>query len=504
MHRLPCLTFAILVLLSPCAVTGALASDGFFTVGQDEGRWWLFDPDGERFFSTGVNVLNSSGYFAPDLGYSPYERNILELYGSHEAWGDVAFERLMSWNFNTVGAWSSFSLFEHRMPYTLNLALSPADWQHGTVPDLFSDDFYDQVASEMASKVVPRAADPNLIGYFLNNELRWGTDWRGITDLFAEYFAFESGSPGKTALVQFLRDRYGDDVAAFNAAWGFSIASFDELHAMTDISPYSFEEVQKADREAFSGMVAEHYFSYCHDAIRSADPNHLILGCRFVSWITPLQVLQASAAYVDVLSVNHYLPWPFYRGIISILAAGFSWTDPSNMLARFYEVTQKPILISEFSIRAMDSGLPNSYPYNWFFETMETQAERADWFEEYARATFRSGYVVGYHWFSYMDEPQEGRFDGENSNFGLVDNDDVPWSELVDRMTVVNADAYNWPIPDNGEWKAASTAHAAVSSSGRTEGPSIPLNSIVLIFLLPAAAVALTRAVSRSPRKITL
>jgi agarase len=46
--------------------------------------------------------------------------------------------------------------------------------------------------------------------------------------------------------------------------------------------------------------------------------------------------------------------------------------------------------------------------------------------------------MVGYHWFEYTDEPAEGRFDGENSNYGLVDINDNPWTILVEKMTVVN------------------------------------------------------------------
>ncbi|MEM3659660.1 MAG: hypothetical protein QXU11_04515 [Thermoproteota archaeon] len=29
-------------------------------------------------------------------------------------------------------------------------------------------------------------------------------------------------------------------------------------------------------------LVSKRYFKVCHDAIRKHDPNHLILGCRFV------------------------------------------------------------------------------------------------------------------------------------------------------------------------------------------------------------------------------
>jgi len=437
-----------IISVSIFATNPALCADGFFTVGEEYGRWWFFDAGGEVFFSTGVCVTNPNGYYAPDLGYSPYHENIMELYGSEEAWAEVTLARLAEWNFNTLGAWSDVDLLGDRMPYTLSLSLSGANWQQGTIPDFFDDTFYNRVADQIENRVKPRTNDPNLIGYFIDNEMRWGPDWRAIRDLFADYFALDADAPGKTELVNFLRTRYNSDVDAFNKAWGMSIASFDDLLPMTETSPLPATGAQWVDRAAFTGYVAEHFFRYCHDAIRAADANHLILGSRFVSWATPKEVVVAAAPYTDVVSINHYLPWPIYVPVVRLLQEVFGWVDPTDMLAEFYELTQKPILITEFSVRAFDSGLPNTVPPYIFFITLPTQEDRADYFETYARMTFDTNYVIGYQWFSYMDEPPEGRFDGENSNFGLVSNTDEPWDELVERMAEVNAD---WPIPDDDD-----------------------------------------------------
>jgi agarase len=37
-----------------------------------------------------------------------------------------------------------------------------------------------------------------------------------------------------------------------------------------------------------------------------------------------------------------------------------------------------------------------------------------------------------------MDEPKEGRFDGENSNFGLVDEKDELYKVLTDSLKKIN------------------------------------------------------------------
>ena len=49
--------------------------------------------------------------------------------------------------------------------------------------------------------------------------------------------------------------------------------------------------------------------------------------------------------------------------------------------------------------------------------------------------------LVGYHWFEHADQPAEGRFDGENSNFGTVTIGDKVYEDLTQAMASVNATA---------------------------------------------------------------
>jgi agarase len=94
-------------------------------------------------------------------------------------------------------------------------------------------------------------------------------------------------------------------------------------------------------------------------------------------------------------------------------------------------------MLTEFSFKAMDSGLPNSRGGG---KPVATQADRADGFAAYANALADIPGVVGYHWFEYRDEPKEGRFDGEDCNYGVVKIDLTPWEVLTTRMTAVNSD----------------------------------------------------------------
>ena len=97
---------------------------GFFHTEKIDGRWWLVTPDGNAFFSKGVCHISFEGDHSPKLGYSPYEKAVQAKYGSEGKWAEATALRLKEWNFNTVSAWSSSSMFETGLAYTVILALT--------------------------------------------------------------------------------------------------------------------------------------------------------------------------------------------------------------------------------------------------------------------------------------------------------------------------------------------------------------------------------------------
>ena len=434
-----------LIVLTILLVAGVAAAQDFFTVGQDDGRWWLFDPDGERFFSTGVNVVTESGFYCPDLGYSPYYENIIDIYGSVEAWTDATIERLANWNFNTIGGWGAYGRFGEQMPYTVVMGMSGANWQTGKVPDYWGEDFYQRV-EDQAQTCLSRADDPKLIGYFIDNEMRWGPDWRSLADLFADYMSFGADSPGKLELISWLRERYQDDLTLFNFVYNQELRGWWELEKPRQVSPFPLNERQADDREAWTAYVADHFFAVTCGAIRAADPNHLILGSRLVSWLTPTVVLEAAANYVDVITVNHYLVWEPFQWLAFSLYDAFRMVSPENMLENYHLISGLPVLITEFSMRGLDAVPPSTWPPPILFKTAPNQTVRAHWVADYTHQCTHTDYIVGYHWFSYMDEPELGRFDGEDSNFGLVTELDEPYELLIDAFTEINVEVYDWPF----------------------------------------------------------
>ena len=136
-------------------------------------------------------------------------------------------------------------------------------------------------------RCAPRQDERVILGWFTDNELRWGPDWRGSDELLTLFLNRPPGSAGRNAAIALLRERHGE-WQRFNALW----------------------------------------------------------KTRFASW---------------------------------------------------------------------------------------PELERAAGFERYVRRVLHDPAVVGYHWFQYTDQPKEGRFDGENSNYGVVNIVDGKLSVVMGR-----------------------------------------------------------------------
>ncbi len=70
---------------------------------------------------------------------------------------------------------------------------------------------------------------------------------------------------------------------------------------------------------------------------------------------------------------------------------------------------------------------------------MKARQERADLYQACVEALATLPHCIGYHRFEYGDEPKQGRFDGEDCNYGLVKIDDEPWELLTTRFREVNS-----------------------------------------------------------------
>lgn len=447
-----------------CAISGfgryggytgiTLDATGYFRTEQIDGRWWLVDPDGHPFFSQGINHTTFTG--TPDrYGNTPYHDAAVARYGTAERWAEAQLERMDEWGYNTLGAWSD-STFYDDAPYALLLGLTGQNFGTGEMQDLFDPGWEAGVRSQAAAAAAVHGDNPLLLGYWSDNELHFGPDWREL-HLFDSYLSRPLAAPGKQQLLAFLHDRY-PTFDALRADFTTTATTWADLDAPSTVTDWT-DTGGEATRAAWVGLVAERYFSVTADAIRDADPNHLFLGPRFLAQTTGTPVLEAAARHVDVASFNLY---PLRPELIAPLRnADPTYLPVDGALAAQAALLDRPILISEWSFRAADSGLPNTWPP--LFPTLEDQSQRAGAYEAYVEALLATDWVVGQHWFEHADEPPAGRFDGEDSNFGLVDNRDDPYPLLTAVSKVMHDCAFARllapaPTTDTSDPEPTSTA----------------------------------------------
>jgi len=375
---------------------------GFFYAQQIDGRWWLIDPEGNRFLHmavVSVGVQHGPGFKAALAA---------KFGGSRDQWLAATMALLTNAGFNGTGAWSDDALLQaspRRLVYTpiLNL-MSGYGHKHGGMRQdpghagypgdcIFSfDPGFAAYADQACQSLAQHKDDPWLLGYFSDNELPL---WKGTLTAFLK---LPESEPGHAAAAQWKAARPGG--------------------AAAPITP--------ADEDAFRIFVAERYFSICRAAIHKYDPHHMYIGSRFHSGEKKSEKFIAAAGkYLDVVSINVYGNW-----------------NPREDAANWARWAGKPMIPTEWYAKGMDSGMKNDTGAGW---TVPTQKDRGYFYQHFVLQMLASKGAVGWHWFKYADnDPLDTSADPSNrdSNKGIVNGKYEPYEPLREAMTALNKVAY--------------------------------------------------------------
>ncbi len=404
---------------------------GYFRTYHDGNRWWLVDPEGYLFWSTGMDCVTfsiESAYdgletaltWLPDRGegafaaaYGQYEvsifnylrANFIRAFGPEDdasAWSEIVLSQLREAGFNTVANWSDWRIAAERVPYVRPLrgdGLRGLPNVYRDFPDVFHPDF-EVAADEFAAQLRDTVEDPALIGYFLMNEPTWGfaSEPPAVGMLFNTPECY-----GRQALSEYLREKYGSE-AGLADAWGSGV-TFAAVAAGHWSRAITAEAV--ADLTAFSEKMVVRYFGVLSAACRRVDPNHLNLGIRYYT-VPPEWAVRGMCVF-DVFSMNCYKR--------RVTAAE---------MAQIHELLGMPIMVGEWHFGALDVGLPASG-----IGHVPDQTARGQAFRVYLEDAAAKPWCVGVHYFQLYDQSAIGRFDGENYNIGFVDVCNRPYAPLV-------------------------------------------------------------------------
>ena len=431
-----------------------LKSTGFFRIEKYRGKWWLVDPAGRLFWSHGIDCVRASdstpitgreryfrelpaedspfgkfygkanwapvGYYKDHSPYRTYDfsrANLLRKYGDEfeQVFADVTHRRLESWAVNTIGNWSDDQIYLiHRTPYVATISfdarkLEGSEGYWGKFYDVFDASFEEKLREQMANEKGRTADDPWCVGYFVHNELSWGDD----LSLAIAALVSPPEQPAKKAFIADLEAKY-QTIEELNSVWGTKHESWDALLSSRQAPP---REKARDDLEAFYTRTAEAYFSTVRRELKKVAPNQLYLGCRF-AWVND-RAARAAIKFCDVVSCNRY--------------------EYSVEALKLPDGADLPVIIGEFHFGALDRGM-----FHTGLRRTDSQQDRADKYRDYVRGALRNRYIVGTHWFQYVDQPTTGRGDGENYQIGFLDICDRPCPEIVQAARDIGRSMYDY------------------------------------------------------------
>ena len=359
--------------LAGSAAEYGIKGTGYFAIQTLGSRKVMKTPDGDIFFSLGMNGIHEDetytvvkgreeafesipayegaykpAYITPDHGsFSFYMANKYKKTGTFptdSSFYAEAVGRLKKWGFNSAGGYSPEQYGPaNKFPYVrmLPIDMNWAKLDGISIFDIFAPGAEAKLDQAFAAAVKPNKNDKLLIGYFMGNEYDFHKFYSDVPKLKASKAAI------KGRLVKMLQDKY-QKIAAFNASWGTSFASFNdlreaELPISTSASWQDMDTFFRYYLDTFYGTVSRIYRKY--------DPNHLLLGDR---WITTSfhnakfrdVMAEVEGKYSDVISINYY-----------------SYKIESDLLQDVYEKSGgKPILMSEFGYGTAEQGLAPLLP----------------------------------------------------------------------------------------------------------------------------------------------
>ena len=385
---------------------------GYFYTVKIDGRWWMIDPLGYPYINIGLSHIDYS------LNGSKLQKETaLKIYGTYENWALQSTNQVRDeLNFNsTFSPRSEVKNIAGGLPYMAHFGVMSS---YGSAKAVRGDGNGSTVFTENNTMPV---FDPDFVGYAINYiENKLSSD---VNNAKIIGYTSDNELPMDVAMLDNALTVNHTNPANFYTyacAWTW-------LCNMTGNENPSYDDVTDELRDLYRGFVYDRYFYVVSNAIKSVDPNHMYMGCRFLTKVNESEwVYRFAAQYLDCMTINWY----------------FCWEPASSDLYGIEKNGDMPFVVTEFYTKAGDSGLPNMSGAGWY---VATQTDRADFYETFTIKMLESNNCVGWQLFHYMDnDPNSGTSDASSvdSNKGIYNNNYELYTDFTDRIKVLNANVY--------------------------------------------------------------
>jgi len=394
---------------------------GFFYSKKLGDRWWIIDPLGYPCYiralsGIGINYLNSPNHTAAAHGNN----------GTTEKWAIAITRQLKTLYYFNAGTLSTSELNRVEGPMISQKSVGFAGsygskigsnaskggsttFSENNTMNVF-DPGFEKYADERASTIVGSINDPWILGYTTDNELPMDAN------MLQNYLS-----------IDYTKEM---NYYSYATAWTW-LVNWTGKDNPTDA------DIDEEALQLFRGFVWDRYYYVVTTAMRKYDPNHMILGTRFLTKVKDAEwVLRFAARYLDCMTINWYGQWQ-------------PDADDLYDICRFGDL---PLMVTEFYTKAMDSGLANTRGAGW---VVPTQQDRGDFYQNFTLRLLECKNFVGWHWFQFLDNDpspeviykngKDGEWRDQSSidgNKGLYDNEHHVYPELAQSMAEINENVY--------------------------------------------------------------
>ena len=380
---------------------------GFWRTGTYHGRPMFVNPDGNISFLYGMNSVTPDPL--SDAAATQTTDYYNDAFSNVEEWADWCAQNLGNIGFNFYCNNSRrIRTYRADIPQAVQTRLRQGNntgtlsqvenlyllrtflWDYGTRTGktlstvvaspfviMWDPDWTDFCYKTALSAAAFFKADPNFIGYFTDNELPFvDTDstykigislqgWLNLEEDLSEQYGYRCNSYAKAWAQNWMQENYG--TTTYNASM----------------------------EPAFLRAVCEYYYRTTAEAIRAADPNHLVMGSRLHRTAPGTQaIVESCARYHDVVSLNFYGYWDVT-----------SFTEAQGIRAW---AAGKPVMATEFYAKNENQTVPGSAtPYNnnegagWL---VQSQTARGQYYQNTVIRFIEEGTFAGWMWFKWTDD----------------------------------------------------------------------------------------------------
>ena len=240
--------FNAVQLVARSGKSGKVTPVHFFRVAKIHGIWWLINPQGKKTLLKGVGEVRTLPHIERLEGVYGKEMiptdMLMPWQGTHRCRPTsllslkIQAKRLLSWGFNSAGPWSDpqcagIDIKGRKLSFSavLNIGVDYAGARHESFPDVFNPQFAVFADKLCQRRCTPWKNDPNLVGWYSDNELAWGPGWGGAPNpdgLLWDFLNFPPQTPGHQSAVAFLKKCYGK-ISVLDKAWHTQYKSWHAL-----------------------------------------------------------------------------------------------------------------------------------------------------------------------------------------------------------------------------------------------------------------------------------